>query len=109
MLYAIMTGKEHGLLRALVGDYQRRLILDMRASEPPDVGHARYRADIDEAGRVVDLLEAAKRDIRPDVSALIRAAVGLAELLENDLAPISKERVRAVRAAIRDLRDVGIY
>lgn len=30
MLYTLMTDKENGLLRALVGDYQRRLILDMR-------------------------------------------------------------------------------
>lgn len=108
MLYTLMTDKENGLLRALVGDYQRRMILDMRAGGLSDDGMARYRADIDEAGRVIAILDSAKQDFRPDVSALIRATERLAELLENDLAPVSKERVLMARLAIRDLRDAGI-
>lgn len=108
MRYTLMTDKENGLLRALVGDYQRRMILDMRAGGLSDDGAARYRADIDEAGRVIASLDSAKQDFRPDVSALIRATERLAELLENDLAPVSKERVLMARLAIRDLRDAGI-
>jgi hypothetical protein len=30
MFYTLLTEAEIGLLRALVGDYQRRMILDMR-------------------------------------------------------------------------------
>jgi hypothetical protein len=42
------------------------------------------------------------------VSVLIRDTERLAELLQNDLAPISKDRVHAARSAIRALRDRGI-
>jgi hypothetical protein len=108
MFYVILTEAEIGLLRALVGDYQRRLILDMRDPHFPDEGRARYRSDIDEAGRVAASLADYKQDIRPDVSVLIQATERLAELLQNDLAPISKDRVHAARSAIRALRDRGV-
>ncbi len=108
MFYTLLTEAEVGLLRALVGDYQRRLILDMRETGLTDEGKARYRGDIDEAGRVAASLADYKQDIRPDVSVLIQAAERLAELLQNDLAPISKDRIHATRSAIRALRDRGI-
>lgn len=108
MFYTILTEAEVGLLRALAGDYQRRLILDMRDPHFPDEGRARYRSDIDEAGRVVERLAEYRQDIRPAVSVLIRDTERLAELLQNDLAPISKDRVHAARSAIRALRDRGI-
>lgn len=108
MFYVLLTEAEVGLLRALVGDHQRRLILDMRESGLTDEGKARYRGDIDEAGRAAASLADYKQDIRPAVSVLIRDTERLAELLQNDLAPISKDRVHAARSAIRALRDRGV-
>jgi hypothetical protein len=108
MFYVILTEAEIGLLRALVGDYQRRLILDMRDPHFPDEGRARYRSDIDEAGWVAERLAEYRQDIRPAVSVLIRDTERLAELLQNDLAPISKDSVHAARSAIRALRDRGV-
>lgn len=108
MFYTVLTEAEVGLLRALVGDYQRRLILDMRETGLTDDVKSRYRGDIDEAGRVAASLADYKQDIRPDVSVLIQATERLAELLQNDLAPISKGRVHAARSAIKALRDRGI-
>ena len=108
MFYTLLTEAEVGLLRALVGDYQRRLILDMRESGLTDEGKARYRGDIDEAARVAASLAAYRQDLRPAVADLIRTTERLAELLQNDLAPISKDRIHATRSAIRALRDRGI-
>ena len=108
MFYVLLTEAEITLVRALVGDYQRRMILDMRAPGVPEESMSRYRNDVDEVGRVVDRLAEYRQDIRPAVSVLIRDTERLAELLQNDLAPISKDRVHAARSAIRALRDRGI-
>jgi hypothetical protein len=108
MFYTLLTEAEVGLLRALVGDYQRRLIMDMRETGLTDDGKARYRGDIDEAGRVAASLADYKQDIRPAVSVLIRDTERLAELLQNDLAPISKDRIHSARSGIKALRDRGI-
>ena len=43
MFYVLLTEAEVGLLRALVGDYQRRLILDMRETGLTDDVKSRYR------------------------------------------------------------------
>jgi hypothetical protein len=56
----------------------------------------------------VERLAEYRQDIRPAVSVLIRDTERLAELLQNDLAPISKDRVHAARSAIRALRDRGV-
>jgi hypothetical protein len=80
----------------------------MRAPGVPDDRKAVYRSAVDEVGRVVERLAEYRQDIRPAVSVLIRDTERLAELLQNDLAPISKDRVHAARSAIRALRDRGI-
>jgi hypothetical protein len=108
MFYVLLTEAEITLVRALVGDYQRRMILDMRAPGVPDDRKAVYRSAVDEVGRVVERLAEYRQDIRPAVSVLIRDTERLAELLQNDLAPISKDRVHAARSAIRALRDRGV-
>lgn len=107
MFYVLLTEAEITLVRALVGDYQRRMILDMRAGLPKE-SMPRYRNDVDEVGRVVERMAEYRLDIRPAVSVLIRDTERLAELLQNDLAPISKDRVHAARSAIRALRERGI-
>jgi hypothetical protein len=107
MFYVLLTEAEITLVRALVGDYHRRMILDMRAGLPEE-SMSRYRNDVDEVGRVVDRLAEYRQDIRPAVSVLIRDTERLAELLQNDLAPMSKDRIHAARSAIRALRDRGV-
>jgi hypothetical protein len=64
MFYTLLTEAEVGLLRALVGDYQRRLILDMRETGLTDDVNS-YRGDIDEADRVVERLAGYAIPVKP--------------------------------------------
>lgn len=49
----MLTGEERLLLKGLVGNYQRMMLLDLRKGALTEQGIRRYRADLAEAGELM--------------------------------------------------------
>lgn len=53
----MLTGEERILLRGLVGNYQRMMLLDLRKGALTETGTRNYRADLAKAGELMAKLE----------------------------------------------------